>query len=254
MSSVTQDQKNVFASRKDSIMKTMPSLIRMLCSLTAATSLCSEAEVFNFNVTADLSDPSIYMNFPQNNITTIVFPLVDQPSSAFGSGDTLNVSIGFESGQRLGLTAHPTGQSAPLGEQGIGLFVSNSSLAYSLSGSLESSVSLIDPAGAYVTDSASATVGFGSTQGALTRQLADWTDTAFSVAGFAFQIDINEISQPVLPNEIMLEFREFQIQAIPEPATGLLLLTAAGILRFVRPRGKAKQPPNNAPEPTASAP
>ena len=220
-------------------MKTMPSFIRMLCSLTAATSLCSEAAVFNFNVTADLSDPSIYMNYPQNNITTIVLPLVDQPGFAFGSGDTLNVSIGFESGQRLGLTAHPTGQSAPIGEQGIGLFVSDSTLAYSLTGALESSVSSIDPAGAYFTDSASATVSFASTQGALTRLVTDWTDTTFSVAGFAFQIDINGISQPVLPNEIILEFREFQIQSIPEPATGSLLLTAAGILRFVRPRGRA---------------
>ncbi len=215
-------------------MKTMPSLIRMLCSLTAATSLCSDATEFDINVTGDLSDPSIYRNFPQNNITTIVIPLIDQPSSAFGSGDILNVSIGFESGQRLGLTAHPTGQSAPLGEQGIGLFVSDSALADNLSGSLESSLSLIDPAGAYFTNSASATVGFGSTQGALARLDTDWTDTSFSVAGFSFQMDINKISQPVLPDEITLEFREFQIQAVPEPPTDLLLLAAAGILGFVR--------------------
>jgi PEP-CTERM motif len=230
----------MFAYGKDSIMQTVPKLIRMLCSLTAVANLCSKAAVFYVNVTADLSAPSIFMTV--NNVTEVVLPLADRPSSAFGSGDTLNVSIGFESGRRLGLTANPTGQSAPLGQEGIGLLVSDSTIPYSVYGQLESYVSLTDPTGAYFTDSASAIVGFGSTQGAITRLVTDWTDTTFSVAGFTFLMDIDQISQPVVPNELILEFREFQVQAIPEPATYGLLLAAVGVLSFARRR--ASRPRN----------
>lgn len=210
-------------------------LIRAFCVLAAATSVYSEAAVFDYNVTANLSDSGIYMPDPQNNTTTLILPFVNSLGSAYGSGDTLNVSIGFQGNQRLLLTANPTGQSAPLGQQGIGLFVYNCTLNSDVAGSLASSVSLVNPAGAYLIDSASVSASFAAGQGALTRLITDWTDTAFSVSGFNFQIQIGDITQPVLPNEIVLEFREFDIQPVPEPATSCLFLTAAGIFSVVRP-------------------
>jgi hypothetical protein len=209
-------------------------LFRAFCVLAVATSFYSEAAVFDYNLTANLSDPGILVPDPQNNITTLTLPFVNSQGSAYGSGDTLNISIGFQGDQRLLLTANPTGQSAPSGQQGIGLFVYDSTLNSDVGGSLASSVSLVNPAGPYLVDSASVSQNFANGQGALTRLITDWTDTAFSVSGFNFQIQIGDITQPVLPNELVLEFREFDIQSVPEPATWCLLLTAAGIFSIVR--------------------
>ena len=206
----------------------MSNLTRVLCALAMVSSVGSEAAVFNFDVTADLSDPGIYVLDSRYNTTTILLPLVGSPGSAYGSGDTLNVVVNFQGSQRLLLTANPTGQSAPLGEQGVGVFVYDTNLGYNVSGSLDSSLSLIDPVGAYLVNSASAYVSFAAADGAITRLITDWTDTAFSVAGFDFQLQIDGISQPVLPNEIVLEFREFNVQPVPEPATWCLLAAAFG--------------------------
>jgi PEP-CTERM motif-containing protein len=218
----------------------IPNFIKAFCSLVAATGLSCGATVFNFNETIDLSNPAIYVT--SSSSTKIVIPLSVLPGSAYRSGDTLNVTLGFQGSQRLLLTANPTGQDAPTEKEGIGIHIYDSTMLRSeMFGSLRSSMSLTDPLGAYFLESASAENGFAAARGALTRFFNDWTDTSFSVVGFEFQIAVLQISQivgpqEVLPNEIAVEFREFQLQPIPEPTMGLLWLAALGFFAIARRR------------------
>jgi hypothetical protein len=175
----------------------------------------------------DLSDPGIFTNRPQNNDAFFIVPLTPTPAPGYGVGDTLDVAVSFLAGQRLQLTAHPTGQSAPFGQQGIGIYVSDNTHANTYSGSLTGSVSLIDPQGSNLINSASNSIGFGSSQGAFDRLFATYTNSTFSTAGFAFQLNIQSMSPgTVLPNQVRLEFREFTVQPIPEPAAGGLFFVA----------------------------
>ncbi|HEX3356688.1 MAG TPA: hypothetical protein VHS31_06860 [Tepidisphaeraceae bacterium] len=200
----------------------------VLCLCVAMISTKSQAATtVHYNVTMDLSDPSIFTPRPQNNLGFFTVPLTPTPAPGYGVGNTVDVSLSFVGSQRLLLTAHPTGQSAPFGQQGIGIFVYDNTQPNNCSGSLTGSVSLIDPQGSNLINSASNNISFGAAQGAFDRLFATYTDSTFSVAGFEFQLNIQTLSPAtVLPNEVQLELREFQVQSIPEPPAGCLFLAA----------------------------
>jgi hypothetical protein len=200
----------------------------ILCLCVAIISTGSQAvTTTHYSVTMDLSDPSIFTPLPQNNIDLFTVPLTPTPAPGYGVGDTLDVAVSFLGGQRLQLTAHPTGQSAPFGQQGIGIFVSDNTHASNYSGSLTGSVSLIDPQGSNLINSASNATSFASSQGAFDRLITTYTNSTFSTAGFEFQLNLQTLSPAtVLPNQVRLEFREFQVQPIPKPAAGGLFFAA----------------------------
>ena len=175
----------------------------------------------------DLYNPAIYEQPFPYSYPTILVPVAGPVGFQVGAADTLSVDVSFAGGQRLKLTTDPIiGQGSP-GMETFRFHVLDSALRPEVNGQCRVTLDLVDPSGDLHLATASAFNSFASSQGVLTALPFDWSDGMFSVAGFHLDMEVVQLSQRVLPNGILIEFRGFNIQPIPEPSTwtvGLLLL------------------------------
>jgi len=173
---------------------------------------------------ADLNDPSIYEQPFPYNYPTIRVPLANAIGSSFVASDKLSLDVSFANDQRLELTSSADVET-------FRVHIYDAALRSEVNGQCRATLTLVDPVGDFNLSTATTFTSFASAKGALTSMPSDWSDGTFSVGGFHLDVEIVQLSQPVLPNEILIEFRNFQIQPIPEPpawALGSLLLLAAG--------------------------
>jgi hypothetical protein len=127
-------------SRSSCSLSVQAFLLSALCSFLIATGLCVKAAVFDFAVTMDLSDPSVYFPHPELNQAYLTMPLAKPAGSSFGSGDTLDVTLDFSGDQRLLLTANPTGEAYPIGHSfriGVGESESSAGLMHNRQANFE---------------------------------------------------------------------------------------------------------------------
>ena len=184
----------------------------------------------NLRAVADLNNPSIYEQPFPYTYPTIRVPLADSIGSSFVVGDRLSLDVSFANDQRLELTSSPITDIIHPDVETFRFHVYDVALRSDVNGQSRATLTLVDPSGDFSLATATIFSSFAASQGALTGMPLDWTDSTFSVAGFRLEVEIVQLSQPVLPNEILIEFRNFQIQPIPEPrvwALGLLMVCAA---------------------------
>jgi hypothetical protein len=187
---------------------------------------------WDLRAVADLNDLSIYEQPFPYSYPTIRVPLANAIGSSFGVGDRLSLDVSFANDQRIELTSSPITDPVHRDVETFRFHIYDAALLRSeVSGECRATLTLVDPVGDLNLSIATTFASFVSAKGALTSMPLDWSGGTFSVAGFHLDVEIVRLSQPVLPNEILIEFRNFQIQPIPEPpawALGSLLLLAAG--------------------------
>jgi hypothetical protein len=208
-------------------MKSIPLLVSGFLTFTPPLL----AADWDLRAVADLSDPSIYEQPFPYGYPTIRVPLANAIGSSFGVGDMLSLDVSFANDQRLELTSSPITDPVHPDVETFRVHIYDAALRSEVNGQCRASLTLVDPGGDFNLSTATTFGSYVSAKGALTSMPFDWSDGTFSVAGFHLDVEIVQLSQPVLPNEILIEFRNFQIQPIPEPpawALGSLLLLAAG--------------------------
>lgn len=171
----------------------------------------------NFRAVVDLSDPSIYEQPFPYTYPTIRASLANSIGSSFIVGDRLSLDVSFANDQRLELTSSPISDILHPDVETFRFHIFDAALRSEVSGEGRATLTMVDPVGDFSLVTATTFASFTAAQGALTSMPLDWSDGTFSVAGFHLQVEIVQLSQPVLPNEMLIEFRNFQIRPIPEP-------------------------------------